>query len=426
MIKYFVKYLYWFLTLLLGNLFYLYLKLKKNAIPYGKEITELKGVIKKEIPQNPIWFHTVSVGETKGALPLIKRFLKESSENIVVTTLTTTSKNIYLKELPNTTHLFAPLDSPLYVARFFKKVQPKALIIMETELWPNTLAYAKKHNIPVIIINARLSNKSMQKYKKLGSIFNKLISDNLTKIICQNQNDYDNFANLEIPNSKLCLSGSLKFDIEPNYQHQKNAQEIRKIIGNKKVVCLASTHDNEEELFINSFKNELINSSNLMLIIVPRHPERFNQIINLSKDTNLNIATRSENNINNQTQIFIGNSMGELELYFALSDLIIMGGSFTDIGGHNPLEAIALNKPVLTGKYYYNFKTIFEELFKANGSFIIDENNITSQIIDLISDENKLYNLSNNAYLVFKSKSGAINKTLIEINQCLNQINTHD
>ena len=95
MIKYFVKYLYWFLTLLLGNLFYLYLKLKKNAIPYGKEITELKGVIKKEIPQNPIWFHTVSVGETKGALPLIKRFLKESSENIVVTTLTTTSKNIY-------------------------------------------------------------------------------------------------------------------------------------------------------------------------------------------------------------------------------------------------------------------------------------------------------------------------------------------
>ena len=409
---YLLKSIYYVFTLICAPLVYCYLKYKKTIPPYGNDITQLKGVINKNLPSNPIWFHTVSVGESRGAIPLIKELTKHFTQNVIVTTSTTTAKKIYADAMPTSCHSFAPIDSPFYIARFFKKVKPQALIIMETELWPNILAYAHKHQIPVILINARLSLRSKNRYKKLSATFNTLIANHLTHIICQHQSDYDAYSELGIPKTKLSITGSLKYDIEPAITNKLAGENLKQLLPNKKIICLASSHEQEERIFLEAFSKLKKEIADAVLLLVPRHPERFNEVINLASSFKFNIALRSENNYSDNTEVIIGNSMGELEMYFGMSDLIIMGGSFTEVGGHNPLEAIALNKPVLTGPHFFNFKEIYNELLKIEGAITLDTTSIVATLTKLLKEPNITNTLCANAYNYFTTQKGANQRTL--------------
>jgi 3-deoxy-D-manno-octulosonic-acid transferase len=411
--------IYFFLTILIAPFVFLYLKHKKTFPSFGKEIDEFRGIIKKDIPNEPIWFHTVSVGESKGAIPLIKKILNNYSENIVVTTSTTTSKELYKKEISNITHCFAPIDSPIYVKRFFKKVKPKALVIMETELWPNILSYAYKHNIPVFLINARMSERSKNRYLKLGKIFQNIIAKRLTHIICQTEKDSKAFKELGFSDNCINISGSIKYDLEPREELKKQGERLREPLKDKHILCLASSHAPEEKILLDSFKILKESIPNLVMLIIPRHPERFQEVYQLAVATNYSVAKRSENNITTNTDIIIGDTMGELELYFGMSDLIIMGGSLTNIGGHNPLEAISLNKPIITGDIFFNFKEIYQELIQYDGCLVVTKENLNTIIPTLILNPEKLHNLANNAYDVYMKHKGAIDQSLKILNKSL-------
>lgn len=409
----FIKLAYLFATFFLAPIIYLRLRLRKALPPYGKDAKQLLGFIPLKDYGHPIWFHTVSVGESMGAIPLIKEFAKKyPSQKIVVTTSTTTSKELY-KPLSNlVTHLFAPLDSYCAVNRFIKRLRPKALIVMETELWPNLLTTLDKQDIPVFIINARLSDRSAKRYLMLSNSFYKLIGSHLKMVLCQTAADESNFLKLGLTTHQTAITGSLKYDVKMDKTKVDQGELLKKSIGTRPIYIAASTHVGEDEIILNQFRTVLKALPNTLLIIVPRHPERFNAVSNLAKSLGFITARRSLSDFNTSTNVLIGDSMGELQMYLSMADVVFMSGSLTNIGGHNPLEAIAVGKPVVTGKIIFNFKKMYEELTKNEACIIAETEDIPHEIISLLSDSNKRKLISTNASKILNNNLGSINKTL--------------
>ena len=372
-----LKCAYNLLTNIIAPLIFIKKAIIKSNPPYGSRVKELAGNIPKKDYHNPIWFHTVSVGETQGAIPLIKKFHNLYPDiSIVVTTTTTTSAELY-KKLDYVTHLYAPFDASFMVKKFTERLKPRALIIMETELWPNLLDNLSKQHVPVILMNARLSDKSASRYRKLGRAFDELISGKIVRFICQTEADKSNFASLGVTGDKLTVSGSLKYDIEiPENIH--------------KTGFFAS---------------------------IP--PERFISVFNLAQKAGYKTANKTDGAIEKTTEIVIGNTMGEMTLYMGVSTIVLMAGSLTDIGGHNPLEAIAVNKPVITGASIRNFKKIYQELEKADATVVATEDNLADTIIDLLLSHEKRESMNHHAQKVLLNNRGAIDRTIAAITESL-------
>ncbi|MGN1394346.1 MAG: 3-deoxy-D-manno-octulosonic acid transferase [Succinivibrionaceae bacterium] len=399
---------------------YMYLKYGKHNKPYGSKIVNFLGNVDYD-RSSPLWIHTVSVGETIGAQKLIKKILEKNPElNIIVTTSTTTSASLYNNFSARVTHFFAPLDSKYAVIKFINKIKPQGLIIMETELWPNILNECHKRNIKTTLINARLSDRSYKRYNYLKKYFNDLIGNKLTNILCQTNNDYKNFKNLGITDSKLYITGSLKYDIQVDFTDYNSP--LLSLKKQRFVCCFASTHDNEEEIFINIYNTLKQKISSLLFFIVPRHPERFEEIYLLSSKTN-NVIKKTnitENTDLSNIDIIIGNTMGELPLYFKSSNLVIMGGSFTDVGGHNPIEPAYLESCILTGNIYYNFKDVYNVLSKNNACVITNIDKLSEDIFSLYQNPSKRINMGNNALKIVQENQGALNKTLLKLKEIYN------
>lgn len=409
---------YKIVTTLIAPLVIIFLLIKGKKPKYGKRIVELLGFVPKKDYKHPLWFHTVSVGETMGALPLIKEFAKTYPQlQILVTTTTTTACALYCKLPTNITHLFAPLDSVCAVQRFIKIVQPRGLVIMETELWPNLLTKLHSLHIPIMLINARLSDQSCIKYQKLGKFFTETVGKNITHISCQTHKDAQNFAQLGFNPKKLSVSGSLKFDVSIN---QPNTHDILPQ-NNIPVLVVASTHDGEEQQVLDIFKNIKKDIKNLVLIIIPRHPERFNSVYKLCLENGLSTTRRSQNNFSfNNTDVFLGDSMGELPLYFKFATVVLMGGSLVDIGGHNPLEAIACKRAVVSGPYVRNFKQIYTDLQQHNATIVCPTNKLEDVIKHILLNKNEREVLIKNASTFLTENKGATQKTMLHIKSIMN------
>jgi 3-deoxy-D-manno-octulosonic-acid transferase len=413
MTSFLIKIIYLLFTLSLAPFIYLKMRLGKSTPSYGKDAIQVLGFIPKKNYIHPVWFHTVSVGESMGAIPLIKEFAQRHPQlQIVVTSSTTTSKELY-KPLSNiVTYLFAPLDSPCAVHRFVNRLKPSALIIMETELWPNLLSKLSYKNIPVIVINARLSNKSAKRYSVIKNCFNNYIGNHVTKILCQTVDDKNNFEKLGIDDNKLKITGFLKYDIKPNISQITMGKKLKEKILDKLVYVAASTHEGEDEILLEQYKEIHSKAPNTMLILIPRHPERFEAVTTLSKKMGFRTANKSLNNLDAYTDVLIGDSMGELPMYFSMSDLVFMGGSIANIGGHNPLEAIALGKVVVSGEIIYNFKQIYKELYSKDACILGNVNNLPNIIYNLLIDTKKREKIALNAYKILQENKGSTEKTL--------------
>ena len=402
--------LLWYLILPLVLLRLAYRAYK--APEYGKRVLERFGIFKVEDQQESIWVHAVSVGETLAAAPLIKQLLQKYPDTrVVVTTMTPTgSERVKALFADRVFHVYAPYDYPGAVNRFFKKINPRIAIIMETELWPNTLRIANKNAVPVVLANARLSERSAKGYKKFSAVAQPMF-DCLDLVAAQADLDARRFRELGIPEHKLFITGSIKFDIQLPEDLTDKGFELRQILGNDRdVLIAASTHEGEESQLLDLYQQLKRNLPDLLLVIVPRHPERFREVGQQVKNRGLNLVKRSKNHkCSEETDVYLGDTMGELMLMYQASDVVFVGGSLVNHGGHNPMEPAALGKPILTGPHTFNFEEIMQ-MMRASGAVKEVQNSI-----ELISsaqalfDDGELYQrMAKSGIEVVKKNRGAL------------------
>lgn len=407
-----IRFLYGAVMTLLVPLFWVCLRFSAKDGAYGGRIGELLGGVPARDYGRPVWFHTVSVGESAGALPLIRKFRElHPGVSILVTTSTPTGAAVY-KNAGFVTHLYAPLDAPFCVKRFVGRTAPRALVIMETELWPAALGELRARGVPVCLINARLSERSKNRYKKAGRFFRSLIGDCLTGIVCQTESDRANFAELGVPPGVLSVSGSLKFDVEPEPDSGGAAAALRASFGSRPALCAASTHPGEDEIVLDIFRKAREQIPGLLLILVPRHPEDFARARDLAVRRGFATACKNGGKVTADTDVLIGNTMGEMPLYFRAADLVLMAGSLLDVGGHNPLEAVAAGVPVVSGPHVRNFKKIYGDLAAAGGCVVAANEDLPEVAARLLADAGAREKLAAGAAAALGKNRGATARTL--------------
>jgi len=364
------RFLYSFVFYLLLPFIFIRLYLRGNKAPaYRLRWTERLGFYQPNKLENSIWIHAVSVGEVLAAAPLVKQ-LKESHPDlpIVLTTMTPTgSERVQAIMGDQLTHVYAPYDVPTVLSRFYGWANPCLVIIIETELWPNTIYSAYKRKTPVILANARLSEKSMKGYARGGSLVRNMMQQ-IDHIAVQAKADAGRFQKLGVSADHIAVTGSVKFDISIDKKVKQDASDLKKQWQGRPCVVAASTHVGEDEQVLKAFSGFRKQVSNALLILVPRHPERFEQVAGLLNAQGLSYCRRSSGEtVKSDTQVLLGDTMGELLLLMAASDAVFVGGSLVETGGHNVLEPIALGLPTVTGPHVFNFQTICESLFEKGG-----------------------------------------------------------
>ncbi|WP_039990635.1 lipid IV(A) 3-deoxy-D-manno-octulosonic acid transferase, partial [Vibrio azureus] len=364
-------------------LFGLY-KSKPNKPKFGQRWKEHFGITPKlEATEPPIWIHAVSVGESIAAIPLIKALKKKNpTQPILVTTTTSTGAEQIAKLGDLVEHRYMPIDFSFAVKGFLKAIHPKQMLIIETELWPNTLNVVHNAGIPIIVVNARLSEKSCKNYAKVQPLFN-LLAPCLDKVLCQTESDAERFERLGVEKNKLFVTGSIKFDIQISDTVREQGKALRNELGRDRPVWIAaSTHKGEDEQVLEAHKQVLESHPDALLILVPRHPERFDNVFELCQKLDFETARRtSQEAVTTSTQVYLGDTMGEMLTLIGAADVCFMGGSLIGdkVGGHNVLEPAALGVPVITGPSYYNFELIVSTLLKKEIINIIDHKQALSE-----------------------------------------------
>ncbi|EPP5334299.1 lipid IV(A) 3-deoxy-D-manno-octulosonic acid transferase [Vibrio harveyi] len=398
-------------------LFGLY-KSKPNKPKFGQRWKEHFGITPKlTSDEKPIWIHAVSVGESIAATPFIKALKEQNPEQpILVTTTTSTGAEQIAKLGDLVEHRYMPIDFAFAVKRFLKTTQPKQMLIIETELWPNTLNEVHKAGIPISVINARLSEKSCSNYAKVQPLFN-LMLPCLTQVLCQTESDANRFERLGVDKDKLKVTGSIKFDIQISDDVKEKSKILRQELGqNRPVWIAASTHKGEDEQVLAAHKRVLESHPDALLILVPRHPERFDDMYDLCQQQGFETVRRTtQENVANSTQVYLGDTMGEMLLLLGAADICFMGGSLVGdkVGGHNVLEPAILKKVVITGPSYFNFKDIVNDLIQANGMLVSkDSAGIGNHLTHLISEPHSQHVYGQNAYEYAVKNQGALARTI--------------
>lgn len=375
---------------------------------------------------NVIWLHAVSVGEAVSSVPLIHSLLEQHPDiPILVTTTTPTGSErvqvAFKDDLGKRIfHCYMPYDLPWVMNKFINWVKPKLVVLMETELWPNLLRCCEQKNIPVMIANGRLSPTSIKNYKLLGSAMHKIVQP-ITTVAAQSAMDAQRFASLGVSQDKINADGNIKFDLElPGYLTDAGKQ-LRGILAKKLIWIAASTHDGEEEIMLKAYQELKADYPELLLLLVPRHPDRFNQVADLCKDYRLKIVRRSDKQAcNADTDVFLGDTMGELPVFYAASDVAFVGGSLVPIGGHNLLEPAAVGLPILTGPHLFNFISISELLFNANGATLVkDQASLVAALRRLFDDQELITFQGQQAKAVVAQNKGALARVVQHISNAL-------
>lgn len=400
----------------------------KDSAEYQQECLERFGPFQDVKNQHAIWFHCVSVGETNAAQPLIEHYLK-AGHAVLVTNTTKTgqarSKSLFLKASYQALFqaVYLPADQCYLVADFYQKYQPKLLILVETELWPNLIDQAQQFKVPCILVNARLSEKSAKGYAKVPSLTRPMLQQ-LDQLLAQDTATQQRFIDLGMPQDKTQVLGSIKFDISAPEQFIDKAQQLQQDwnLANRKIITIASTHAPEEEKLFLAFKTYLEQYPDWLLIVVPRHPERFDEVFAVAQSLNLTTQRRSlDQAIESNTQVYLADSMGEMWLWYALSQACFVGGSLNEPGGgHNILEPMVLDVPTVIGPHYFNFQAIVDEFLQADALKVgqsVDE--VVQLLVYCLEDQAFAQQLSQHAIDVLKRNQGSLYKHIAVIDQYL-------
>lgn len=392
-------------------------------------------------PQNKpiVWLHCVSVGETRAAAPLINALQTQYPQyQILITHGTPTGRSAGEDIFGNLLErVYLPYDVPFAVDNFLKHFKPKIGLIMETELWFNLIAACKKCNVPLLLLNARLSEKSLNGYAKLGKLAQQGIH-NLSAIAAQTADDATRFANLGAKN--ISIAGNLKFDVKVPDCAFTEGIKMREQLGkkdfaNKTVFLAASTRDGEEELII-----EAVRDLDITTIIVPRHPQRFNEVANLLQKQQLRFVWRTDlqgadlqkneypdsrgkitvKTLPNNCNFVLGNSMGEMFTYYAACDFCFIGGSLLPFGGQNLIEAAQMGKPIIIGEHTFNFANAADNAVEMGAALrVADVNALRTQITKLHDDAQLRQKMQQNALTFSQTYTGATARLMQIIAQYL-------
>ncbi|MGI3103973.1 lipid IV(A) 3-deoxy-D-manno-octulosonic acid transferase [Vibrio alginolyticus] len=397
-------------------LFGLY-KSKPNKPTFGSRWKEHFGITPKlKSNDKPIWIHAVSVGESIAATPLIKALKEQNPEqSILVTTTTSTGAEQIAKLGDLIEHRYMPIDFGFAIKGFLKAVQPKQMLIIETELWPNTLHNVHKAGIPITVVNARLSEKSCQNYAKIQRLFNQL-HPCLTQVLCQTDSDAERFERLGVEKKKLSVTGSIKFDIQISEQVKQQGQQLRAQLGKDRPIWIAaSTHKGEDEQVLDAHRQVLKSHPNALLILVPRHPERFDDVFTLCQQQGFKTVRRTSTHaVETNTQVYLSDTMGEMLTLIGAADICFMGGSLIGdkVGGHNVLEPAALGVPIINGPSFFNFKEIVHEMKQNNLIKIVkNEDELARAIVALIKDVAAHERITSELAHFMLANSGSLQRT---------------
>lgn len=365
---------------------------------------------KKEV----IWAHCASVGEVLAAEPLLKQLQTlHPDKQLVVTSMTATGAMQIKQRLPGARHYLLPLDLPWNADRFIHTLKPRLALIFETEIWPNLIHSCKKMQVPVMIANGRLSAKAFQAYRKIRP----LIADALSKvdlIAAKSEEDAERFIKLGFAEECMQVTGSIKYDLQRPDGLREQAQHLRQAWGSRPVWVAASTHEGEDEPLLKAHQELLVDYPDALLILVPRHPQRFDDVAELIKLQGLSFSRRSLNQpVHRQTQVYLGDTLGEMLLFYALADAAFVAGSLVPIGGHNLLEPAALETPIITGPHLQNFAEIAARLRQAQGLLEIeDASQVKDALVSLLEAPDWAQQKAKAALTVVEANRGALAKQL--------------
>lgn len=397
-------------------------RIKKRAqdvAAYQQECVERFGPFQSPKNLNTIWFHAVSVGETNAAQPLIEHYLKQGLAVLVTNTTKTgqaRAKSLFNKAPYQALFqaVYLPADQKGLVQVFFQKYQPKILILVETELWPNLIDQAQAFKVSTILVNARLSAKSAQGYAKVSGLTQAMLKG-LNQLLAQDAATAERFIQLGAAPSVTQVVGSIKFDIHAPEQFVQQAIQLKHNwqLADRKIITIASTHAPEEQKLLSALQPYLQQHPELLCIVVPRHPERFDEVYQIAQNLNLQTNRRSQQQpIQADTQVFLADSMGELWLWYALSQVCFVGGSLNEPGGgHNILEPIALNVSTILGKNYFNFQTIVDEFVQANAVKVVENaEQATTVLMQLLDNTEQAQLLNQAAQQIMQLNKGSLQK----------------
>ena len=377
----------------------------------------------KPAPRADIWLHAVSVGEVQAAEPLIRKLLARNPAPRLLVTTTTPTGAARLRDLfgDQVAHRYTPYDLPGILSRFLDQVSPRLLLVMETEIWPNTLALCERRGIPVVLANARLSARSAKGYGRLAKLTRATLR-RFSLIAAQADADAQRFLDLGADSARVRVTGSIKFDLTGPADLPERAARIRQMLGvGRPVWVAASTRDGEEELVLEAHRRIRERMPGALLVLVPRHPERFERVAALVEREGLRLARRSRDaDCAPDTTVYLGDTMGELPILLAAADTAFIGGSLVPTGGHNLLEAAASAVPVAVGPHTFNFAAITELLIAQGGAVrVADPRELAAVMSDWLGDADTRLKIGARGRDVVERNRGALERLLALIEPLL-------
>jgi len=389
---------------------------------YGRGWKERFGRFPAPGVRGSLWIHAVSVGEVQASAPLIKQLLERHSEMPLVVTTTTPTGAERLQELfgDRLYHVYFPYDIPFAINGFLSRVNPRMLVMIETEIWPNLLAVCREKGIHTILANARLSERSARRYARLGQ-FTRATFSNISLVAAQAPADAERFHALGVPSGRVRVTGSIKFDIHLPASLHETAEVLRRDWGGRPVWVAASTHEGEDEIIVRAHKQVQMVHPQALLVLVPRHPERFDRVDTLCRRAGFRVARRSSSPGGvSGMEVFLGDTMGELTLFIAASDVAFVGGSLVPVGGHNILEPAALGVPILFGPHMFNFALISQMMLTAGAAAMVDdEQMLSSTVTNWLGDASERARMGESGRRLVEKNRGALGRLLALIEERL-------
>ena len=384
----------------------------KRGKENGARLNERRGDSRTARPRGAlVWLHAASVGELASALPLID-CIAQRNVKVLVTTGTVTSSELSEQRLPpDVIHQFIPLDAPRFMRRFLQCWQPDLALFVESDLWPNMMIETSRRNVPMILINGRLSDNSFQRWRRLPKTIGNLLQ-RFDLCLAGAADDAARLTELGAP--RVLTSGNLKLDVPPPPADAEKFAELKAAIGGRPVIAATSTHDGEDALIVEAHRRLRANFPGLLTVIAPRHAERGTAIAAIAQDAGLTPALRSLGMLpGTDTDIYVADTMGELGLVYRLAPVVFVGGSLVRHGGQNPIEPAKLGAAILHGPHVWNFADIYQALDQAQGAAeVADEDRLTAALAAMLADPQARARSAEAARRTVDALGGALGRTL--------------
>lgn len=423
-----LRLLYSALILALTPLLLLYLLLRSRKDPAYRQRFAERFALKLPVASatGGIVLHTVSVGEFNAAKPLIKQLLLQYPHLPFTITCTTPTASAAIQKLQDEQqqlgrkieHCYLPFDYPVLIRRWLKYMQPQLLLILETELWPNLVENCKALSIPTLVVNARLSARSARGYRRFSALTQPMLQQ-ISQILTQDKHSARRFSALGA--KAVQVAGNVKFELDVPKTSTQLAQSLKPLLQGRTVWVAGSTHAGEDELLIQAYQQLKVQFPQLLLVLVPRHPERFDTVAELLQQQQLNFVRRSVNGLPDvSTQVWLGDSMGELLSWYQLADFVFIGGSLIERGGHNPLEAMAFGKAVLSGPYVFNFQLVFQLLQQQQAYFpVATVPDLVSTVTQLMQHPELAIQTGEKGLKLYQQQQGAVARIMAQVSNLL-------